>query len=262
MRPRWLRGRYVLPSEHGSWVWWTGPFVVGTVAGGSVRGGVAALATATLAAFLLHQPCAILVKAMVGRYPPRDAAPALGWVVALALVATAALGCVVAHGDAPALLWAAPGAALFVWHLRQVARRRERRRVGWTIVFGAALACAAPAAYDVAGGDDMRRAWLLLAFCAAHTASSITTVYLRFAQRLGPARAWPSALAHAVAAALAVGGVAAGWAPAAVLVPFAIAAADGATAILRPAARLRPAEVGVRQLAVDVAFFGLLAILG
>ena len=39
---KFLRKKYWLPSEHGSWVWWMGPFLVGLVVGGAPAGGVTA----------------------------------------------------------------------------------------------------------------------------------------------------------------------------------------------------------------------------
>ncbi|MFO0931423.1 MAG: YwiC-like family protein [Planctomycetota bacterium] len=267
-RPRFLRKKYVVPSEHGSWVWWMGPFLVGLASGGSPRGGVAALFVAALAAFLLHQPAAVAVKALVGRYPRTDLAPAVTWLVLLGLVGAAAVPCLLAHDEARALVWVVPGAALFGWHLRLVARREERRHTGMALLSGGALAFAAPAAYVVAGGTDAVRPWVLWALCAAHTAASITTVYLRLDQRAWkarPARAAelaagrPTLVAHAVALAVSGGLVAVGRAPAAVLLPFAAAAADGVAAVLRPAIGARPARVGIHQLVVDAGFALLLA---
>ncbi|MBL9088879.1 MAG: YwiC-like family protein [Planctomycetia bacterium] len=268
-RPRFLRKKYVVPSEHGSWVWWMGPFLVGLVVGGAPGGGVVALFVAALAAFLLHQPAAVAVKALVGRYPRTDLAPALTWLGLLGLVGAAAVPCLLAHDEARALVYVVPGAALFAWHLRLVARREERRHAGMALLSGGALAFAAPAAYVVAGGADAVTPWVLWALCAVHTAASITTVYLRLDQRAWKARPGPAAeraagrptlVAHAVAIAVAAAAVAAGRAPAAVLLPFVLAAADGVAAVRRPSIGARPARVGMHQLAVDVAFALLLAV--
>lgn len=269
-RPRFLRKKYVVPSEHGSWVWWMGPFLVGLVAGGSPHGGVAALFVAALAAFLLHQPAAVAVKALVGRYPRTDLRPALTWLALLSAVGAAAVPCLVAHDEARALVYVVPGAALFAWHLRLVARREERRHTGMALLSGGALAFAAPAAYVVAGGTDAATPWVLWALCAAHTAASIATVYLRLDQRAWKARPGPAAelaaarstfVAHAVAVATAAAVVATGLARPAVLLPFALAAADGVWAARRPSIGARPARVGIHQLVVDVAFAVLVAVL-
>lgn len=267
-RPRFLRKKYWLPSEHGSWVWWMGPFVVGLAVGGTPHGGVVALFVAALAAFLLHQPAAVAVKALVGRYPRSDLRPAVTWIGILGAVGLAAVPCVVLHGDAAALGYVVPGAALFAWHLRLVARREERRHVGMALLSGGALAFAAPAAYVVAGGTDALEPWVVWLLCAVHTAASIATVYLRLDQRAWKARPRPGVelragvgalAAHAVALAAAAGTIAAGRAPALTLVPFVLAAADGVVAVRRPSIAARPARVGLHQLAVDVAFALLLA---
>jgi hypothetical protein len=267
--PRFLRKKYVLPSEHGSWVWWTGPFLVGLAAGGSPHGGVVALFVAALAAFLLHQPAAVAVKALVGRYPRTDLRPALTWLVILSVVGATAVPCLLAHDEARALVYVVPGAVLFAWHLRLLARREERRHVGMALVSGGALAFAAPAAYVVAGGADALTPWVLWLQCAVHTAASIATVYLRLDQRAWKARPGPAAeaaagrptlFAHATALATTAVLVAVGRAPVLTLVPFVLAAADGVAAVRRPALGMRPARVGVHQLVVDVAFALLLAV--
>jgi len=266
---KFLRKKYWLPSEHGSWVWWMGPFLVGLVVGGAPAGGVTALFVAALAAFLLHQPAAVAVKALVGRYPRSDLRPALVWLVGLGVVGATAVPCLLAHDEARALVYVLPGAALFAWHLRLVARREERRNVAITLLSGGALAFAAPAAYVVAGGPDATQAWVLWLLCAVHTAASITTVYLRLDQRGWRARPGAAAelragrgtlLAHAVAIAAAAGTAAVGRASAWTVVLFALAALDGVVAVRRPGLGVRPAHVGLHQLAVDVAFAVLLAL--
>ena len=231
---------------------------------------MAALFVAALAAFLTHQPAAVAVKALVGRYPRTDLAPALAWLALLALVGASAVPCLLAHGEARALAWVVPGAALFAWHLRLVARREERRHTFMALLSGGALAFAAPAAYVVGGGDDPATAWVLWALCAVHTASSITTVYLRLDQRTWKARPGraaelaagrPTFLAHAVALATSGAVVAAGLAPVLTLAPFVLAALDGVAAVLRPCPGVRPSRVGIHQLIVDVAVAALLAAL-
>ena len=209
------------------------------------------------------------MKALVGRYPRTDLRPALVWLVGLGLVGAAAVPCLLAHDEARALVYVLPGAALFAWHLRLVARREERRNVAVTLMSGGALAFAAPAAYVVAGGTDTTQAWVVWLLCAVHTAASITTVYLRLDQRTWKAR--PDAavrlragrgaiLAHAVAIAAAAAAVVAGRASVAVVALFALAAVDGVLAVARPSIGVRPARVGLHQLAIDIAFAVLLAV--
>ncbi len=267
---RFWKKKYVVPQEHGSWTWWLGPFVIGLSVGGRPGGGVAALFVAALAGFLLHQPAAVAVRAAVGRYPPSDLRPALGWVGLLSLVGGLAVPCLLLHHHARVLLFVAPGVLLFTWHLLLVARRAERRHAGLAVIVSGALALAAPAAYVVAHGEDTRTALVLAALCWAHNGTAIAAVYLRLEQR-----SWKAGTAHAgrwSAAApllLAHGGALLGAGTAALLrvsgpwlpLAFVPAALDALALACRPAPGLSPRRVGLRQLAVDALFTALFVLL-
>jgi len=71
---RLWRRHYFIPTEHGAWIWWIGPFLIGTAAGGKVSVDVLVLILAVGAAFFLRQPAAIAVKALSGRRPRNDLA--------------------------------------------------------------------------------------------------------------------------------------------------------------------------------------------
>lgn len=278
----WKR-RYVVPTEHGSWALWLGPFVIGLALGGSLGGGVAALFTGALAGFLLHQPAQVAVKALSERGPRSDLLPALVWAGALSVVAALAVPCLLAHHHPRVLLFVAPGVLLFAWHLVLVARKDERRQRGMLLILSAALALAAPAAYVVAHGADLRTPWVLAVLCWLHSATNIATVYVRFEQRRVPARgpgappastvpdAQGTAPARQMLAwhllALAAAGASAllGLAPPLVPLAFLLPAAD-ALRIAGPGARppphaLTPRRIGLHQLAVDAAFTALFVLL-
>jgi hypothetical protein len=257
------RRTWALPSEHGSWLWWLGPFAVGIAAGGHPGGDAVALFTAALAGFLLHQPAAIAAKALSGRRPREDLRPALVWIGIYAAVGAAALPCLVAHGHARVLGLLVPGALLFAWHLALVARRSERRRSGVAVLGAGVLALAAPAAYWVAGGTRYPEPWVLWSLCGLQSAASIAQVYLRLEQRTwkaappGPARWWAgrSTLGWHLAGPAAAGAFAllrhAPWAAA---LPFALPLADAIDGVARPALGWRPSRVGLRQAVVMAAF--------
>lgn len=269
-RPAFLKKKYVVPQEHGSWTWWLGPFVIGLSVGGHPGGGVLALFLAALAGFLLHQPSAVAVRAWVGRYPRSDLAPALRWVALLSLAAGLAVPCLLLQHHARVLLFVAPGLVLFAWHLALVARRAERRRASLAVIVSGALALAAPAAYVVARGEDPRTPWALAVLCWLHNVTAIAAVYLRLDQRTWPrVPAWGArwraagALLFSHAAALAAAATAAlltlagPWLPLAFLPP----AVDALALALAPAPGLSPRRVGLRQLAVDVLFTVLVVLL-
>lgn len=270
-RPRFLKKAFAVPSNHGSWVWWLGPFVIGTAAGGRPAGDAAALFVAALAGFLVHHPAAIAVKAATKRRAPADLRPALVWVAIYAVAAASAVPCLVWHGHARVLWLAAPGALVFGLHLVLVARRLERRQMAIELLEAGVLALAAPAAYAVSGGLRAAEGWVLWALCWAQTAGAIVNVFVQLPPRATPvgapspapppARVRPAlplaalslllqALGLVLVAALAAAGEAPWWS----LAPFALVAVEAAGNALRAPAGRRPAQVGVRQLVVSVVF--------
>jgi hypothetical protein len=258
-----LRKGLALPSEHGSWVWWLGPFAIGIAAGGRPGKDLLALAVGALAGFLIHQPAAIAVKALVGRRPPADLRPALGWVALYAAVGAIAAPCLIASGHAYVLALLAPGAAVFAWHLWLVARREERRQMLLQILAAGGLALAAPAAYWVCGGRRYPEPWVLWTLCWAQSAASIASVFLALEQRRWPGvppvtvrlRAARLSLSFAIGSLLlAAGFVAIRHAPLTVMIPFGLVLGDALFTALRPCVGRRPARVGLRQLIATAAF--------
>jgi hypothetical protein len=262
----WRRA-YALPSEHGSWLWWLGPFAVGLAAGGRPGADTVALFAAALAGFLLHQPATIAVKALTRRRPPEDLRPALVWIGIYGAVAAATVPSLLSQGHGRVLWLLIPGALMFGWHLALVARRTERRRIGVEILGAGVLALAAPAAYWVAGGRQYPEPWVLWSLCWLHTAASIANVYLRLDQRLWKGMRTVAArvragrttlLWHAAGPAVAAGFALVRHAPWAAVLPFVVPLADAIDGVLRPAIGVRPARVGVRQMLVMLAFTGLM----
>ena len=258
-----LRRGLALPREHGSWVWWLGPFVIGVTAGGQPDVDLAALFVGALAGFLAHQPAAIAVKALVGRRPRADLRPALLWVGIDAAAGAAAGAVLVLRGHAHALLLLLPGAAVFAWSLWLVARRDERRQFLLQVLAAGGLALCAPAAYWVSGGRRYPEPWVLWALCALQSAASIASVFLALEQRLwamvppleARLRAARRSLLLAFGSWLAAAGFAAsGHASISVLVPFALVAGDAVFTTLKPCLGARAARIGVRQLLATTAF--------
>jgi len=267
---RVFRKHYALPTEHGAWIWWIGPFVIGVAAAGAFPPELWLLLVTAFAAFLSRQPVALLVKVASGRRPASDRLPALFWasaygtIVVLGLLGLAWLG----YGRL-LLLLAAPAVIVFAWHLWLVSRREERGQMGIEIVGAGVLALTAPAAFWVAGGEPSRTGWILWLLCWLQSAASIVLVYLRLDQRRWPivppmAQRWRAggrALAYhlfnlLLAALLAL----AGWIPALIPVAFALMLADSVDGVARPAVGARPVSIGVRQLAASTLFVALVAL--
>ncbi|MCJ7511815.1 MAG: YwiC-like family protein [Anaerolineales bacterium] len=264
-----FRKHYALPSEHGSWIWWIGPFLIGTAAAGALQQGLLLLFVTAFAAFLSRQPITLLVKVASRRRPESDRAPAWFWTAVYGSVVALGLAGLVRLGfGGLLLLLAIPATIVFVWHLWLVSRREERGQMGIELVGAGVLALTAPAAYWVSGGVDGRTPWLLWLLCWLQSAASIVLVYLRLDQRRWPAvpppaecwRAGRRALAYhlfnVLAAVLLVA-----WrvVPGLVPVAFAIMLADAVDGILRPGVGARPTTIGLRQLGASLLFVILVA---
>jgi hypothetical protein len=261
-----FRRHYILPAEHGAWIWWIGPFLIGTAAAGYRSADLLVLALAALAGFLLRQPATILVKAWSGRRPRSEVRPAAIWTAidsVLLILTTAALA-VLGHGRI--LILAAPGLAVFAWHLWLISRRDERGQMGVELIGAGVLALAAPAAYWVAGGGESVLPWLWWALCWLQSAASIVLVYYRLSfRRRASAPALRARLAdsrrmllyHGFNAVLATVLAAAGAIPGLMAAGFGLMLLDAVDALLRPPVGLRPSRIGIRQLLASALFVAL-----
>ena len=140
--------------------------------------------------------------------------------------------------------------------------------MGIELVGAGVLALTAPAAYWVAGGANDRTGWILWLLCWLQSAASIVLVYLRLDQRRWPAapstperwRAGRRVLAYhlfnLLAAALLVGNqIVPGW----VALAFGVMLVDAVDSVARPKIGVRPAAIGMRQLAASSFFVVLVA---
>ena len=264
----YFKKRYALPSEHGSWIWWIGPLILGAAAAGEINSDLLWFAVAMLAAFLFRQPTTMLVKTFSGRRPRTDRAPALFWASIYALIALAGLTVLLIRGHAVLLLLAVPGLPVFVWHLWLVSRRAERGQRGIEIVGAGVLALAAPAAYWVAGGAEDQLAWILWGLCWLQSAASIVLVYLRLEQRKQASagdlrnritRGLRTFAYHTFNLILAVSLYILGRIPLLMLLAFALILVDALDGILRPEIGVKPARIGIRQLIMSGLFVALSA---
>ncbi len=258
-----LKRRYAIPTEHGSWIWWIGPLLIGAAAAKTFSLDLIWLVLAMLAAFLFRQPLTLLVKTYSGRRPESDRAPALIWGALYGVIALAGFVTLLAHGHTVLLYLVVPGVPVFGWHLWLVSRRTERGQRGIEIVGAGVLALAAPAAYWVNGGSDNTLAWILWGLTWLQSAASIVLVYLRLAQRkqsqagsIG-ARLFAGlrTLAyHVFNLALAIFFYLRGQIPLLVALAFAVMLIDATDAILQPAVGVKPTRIGVRQLIMSSLF--------
>jgi hypothetical protein len=262
------RKSFALPSEHGAWIWWIGPMVVGAAAAGRLVPDFAILCAAALAAFLLRQPVVMAVKVISGRRPREDLPAAAFWTSVYSLIGAMAVASLVARGH-PSVLWLAlPGVAVFTWHLWLISRRQERGQMGIELVGAGVLALAAPAALWVCGSGPDQRGWLLWGLTWLQSAASIVLVYHRLAQRrLSAAPPVPdrwrmgarAILYHVFNLAFSTTLAAASQVPALVPVAFGLMLLDALEGIGRPPIGARPTAIGFRQLGASLAFVVVMA---
>lgn len=264
---RLWRRHYFIPTEHGAWIWWIGPFLIGLAAGGRPDFDALVLLLAIGAAFFLRQPAAIAVKALSGRRPRSDLAPGVFWAAAYSLVVLLAVLVLMGSGHTTLLWLAVPGVIVFAWHLWLIRGRQERGQRGIELVAAGVLALAAPAAYWVAGGGDPLTPWLLWGLTWLQSAASIVFVYLRLEQRRLAAmpslsERWRSGARtltyHAFNLAAALLLAVFGRVPALVPLAFAVMLLDVFEGVARPPVGARPAAIGLRQLGVSLAFVAVM----
>lgn len=262
--------RYILPSEHGSWIWWIGPYCIGIAAAGQFSPHLITLFAAMLAAFLLRQPMTIFVKTLANRRNQRERLPALIWTGTYATCASAAFCMLLFAGFGRLIGLLIPGIPVFIWHLYLVSQRAERGQRGIEIVGAGVLALAAPASYWVAEGSSNSLAWTLWAISWLQSAASIVLVYQRLHERSldvdGPirerlrrsSRSFAYHAFNVTLASLAYFLVGIPWL---VIFAFVLMLIDAVDAIRSPARGWKPTRIGLRQLFAS-SLFMLLVVVG
>lgn len=258
-----LRRHTALPSDHGSWVFLLSPLLIGLFAGGAWNTATFYLVVAAFAAFLIRQPATIAVKVYSKRRARRELPAAWFWMAVYALVGLSALTGIVLHGFGYILILAIPGVPVFIWHLYLVGRRAERRQLGVELVASGVLALAAPAAYWVAVGSTTPAGWGLWALIWLQSAASIVYAYLRLEQRhwdqvpdlTSRIKRGQRALLYTSFNLLSVIILSlGGWLPVLLTLPYTLQWIETIWGTLQPAVGVKPARIGLRQLAVSSLF--------
>lgn len=263
--PIWKK-HYAIPSEHGSWIWWIGPLLWGTFAGGIWTEALLWLTLAALAAFLSRQPASILIKTFSHRRPERDRIPAFIWLCAYSSTAFLAVTQLIRLDHSRVLWLALPAIPILVWHFSLIAKRRERKQIGIEIIGTGALALSAPAAFWISGGSDPLLPWILWLASWLQSAASITLVYLRLDQiewdqglalEAGLRRGSRTLTYHGFNFLLGWFLVFTGMLGSLAGVAFTLMLLDAIQSIARPAVNSRPRSIGMRQLLFSSLFYVL-----
>lgn len=255
-----LNRQIALPQDHGSWVFILSPLLIGLFAGRAFSYASLALTVAAMAAFLIRQPTAMMIKAYAGRRPHSDLPAARFWFVVYGIIAILSLAELFHLQQGYIALLAIPGIPVFAWHLYLVSKRAERRQAGVEVIATGVLSLAAPAAFWVGLGHYDPAGWWLWALTWLQSAASIVYAYLRLEQREQPTRPerserWKlgrraflyTSFNLAAAFILNWSGILPRW----IFVPYLLQWLETVWGIQNPAAGWKPTRIGIRQLIVS-----------
>jgi hypothetical protein len=236
------------------------PLLIGLFAGRAFTYASLALTVAAMAAFLIRQPTAMMIKAYAGRRPRSELPAARFWFVVYGVIATLALAELFYLGQGFIVLLAVPGIPVFAWHLYLVRKRAERRQAGIEVIATGVLSLVAPAAFWTGLGQYDASGWWLWALTWLQSAASIVYAYARLEQREqaeGQERSEKWKLGRRaflytsfnLAAALVLGwtGILPQW----IFVPFLLQWLETVWGIQNPATGWKPTRIGIRQLIVS-----------
>ncbi|MBE9524925.1 MAG: YwiC-like family protein [Chloroflexi bacterium] len=260
---KYFKRHIALTSEHGSWVFLLSPLLIGLFAGRNWSTISFYLFFASLAGFLVRHPITILVKIYSGRRPKREFQAALFWIAVYSVLGFLMVLGLALRGFGYIFYLAIPGVLVFIWHLRLVSQRTERRKIGIEVVASGVLALAAPAGLWIGFGYADNLGWWLWILCWLQSAASIVYAYARLGQR-----AWEKVpklaelLAHGRRAILytsfnllfviimTVSKFLSPW----LIVPFLLQWLETLWGTVNPAVGAKPTTIGFRQLAVSTLF--------
>ena len=260
---KFFRRSIAITNEHGSWVFFLSPLLIGLFAGNSWSIAAVYLTVAALSAFLIRQPVSIAVKAYSGRRSKRDLPAARFWIAVYGALASLALFGLILQGYGYLLYLALPGIPVFAWHLYLISKRAERRQIGIEIIASGVLALSAPAAFWIGVDSPNFTGWLLWALTWLQSAASIVYAFLRLEQRvwhgIPDLKARFSAGRRALlytsfnltsVVILSIIGILPPW----LFLPFLIQWLESLWGVTKPAVGFRPTTIGFRQLAISIIF--------
>ena len=263
MKSTLLKRHIALTQEHGSWVFIFSPLIIGLASAGQWLPASSWFTLAAVGVFLFRHPLTFSVKIAAGRRNRSDLPAAFFWMAVYGVLALTGLAGLVFLDQSRLAVLALPGAPILAWHLWLVYRRAERRQIGMEIVATGVLALAAPGAYWAGLGMYDPAGWWLWLLTWLQSAGSITYAALRLEQRGWKATPSPAERTRAArrallytsfntafAAGLGFAGQVSGW----LWLAFAVQLGETIWGTWRPAIRVRPTLIGIRQLVVSIVF--------
>lgn len=267
---RYFNHRIAITREHGSWVFLLSPLLIGIFISDGFNRPTLTLILAALSLFLLRHPITLLVKIKSGRRKPKDIPVILFWSTAYAIIGVLALWQLASAGFSYIFWLGIPGIPVFIWYLYLVSKRSERHQIGIEIVGSGVLALSAPAAYWIGKNSFDSIGWWLFILVWLQSAASIVHTYMRLSQRttidplsitqkliLGKRTLLYSSF-NVIASLLLVY---ANIIPTLIFIPFLVQFLESLWGILKPAFKIRPTQIGFRQLAISSIFTVLFIVL-
>lgn len=174
-----------LPQDHGSWVFLFGPMVFGLLFVEKISVAIVSFCVAATMFFLMRQPLSVLVKVIAGRRADKDRDTAILWTVLYGVLGTLGFGYLVLVGQrVVVLLMLVPGVILLGYHLLQIAKHNERKQKTFEMISTGMLSAIAPLILFLDRGQFVIKdlfLWFLLWFQAA---ASIEYAFSALRQRV------------------------------------------------------------------------------
>jgi hypothetical protein len=258
-----FKRQIAIPSDHGSWVFLLVPLVIGLYAGNGWDINGLMFLFLGLSAFLVRQPISMGIKAYAGRRSRKDLPAAIFWTVIYLIIALILFAYLLLQGFYFISYLAVPGVLVFVWYSYLLGKRAERGKIGLDIVASGVLALSAPGAYWVSVGSYDSFGWYLWLLMWLQSSASIVYAFMRLGQRnleiepsfdekivIGQRALMYSGFNLILSFMLGV------FSSLSLLIwiPFLLQFLEVVWGVLKPARKLKPTQIGFRQLFVSIIF--------
>ena len=110
---KFLKHNIAITNEHGSWVFFLSPLLIGIFAGKNWSTPLTYLIIASLSGFLIRQPVTIALKVHIGRRSRKDLSVAVFWILVYGTIGLLTLFGLILRGFGYVLYLAIPGVFVF-----------------------------------------------------------------------------------------------------------------------------------------------------
>jgi hypothetical protein len=258
-----FKRQIAIPSDHGAWVFLLVPLVIGLFAGNGWNINGFMFLFLCLGAFLIRQPISVAVKAYSGRRSRKDLPAAIFWTTIYLIMVLMLFGYLILQGFYFISYLAVPGILVFIWYFYLLGKRAERRQIGLDVVASGVLALSAPGAYWVSVGSYDSFGWYLWLLMWLQSSASIVYAFLRLGQRglehelpfsekiiLGKRALIYSGFNLILSFMLGIVSNLSLF----IWIPFLLQFLEVIWGVSKPAYKLKPTQIGMRQLFISIVF--------